>query len=431
MDLKTSFSPTTSSSSTPPSSSSSLAPATVPSRSILRACDHKDLTFEQYIWKVWVILQTKSYKPHDVQILPVAPMVETLDAMCHRLDLIEQFSTVLFDPYTISKILKHFPYARVKLVKYFQWLEKIKGNFVWQLAQKVSDEVDRSWGNRRAMHLLGYSSNLRLGTMLMETGWFAESIIVLDLAQQQAGYEPVKTLQVLRVLLMSESFSGQHEVASDTIKHIEALLCQPVSLTTNLVAALHQAMSVSFFENCEFDLSYQHGLIALRLLGEQVCVSSTIINTYRQMARCCIAKKRSHQANLMITQAVIWARQAFGMTSVYYAEVLEDYAFCLLAMNKNYLQVYDDAMEIYLAKYGEDFSRLDVAQGNLALGLFIRKERLAAKRVKALDLAVREYQSMFNPLLDMDETEDEFSNRVERLAISVVQNEFQILDFMP
>ncbi|XP_065092438.1 uncharacterized protein LOC135713280 [Ochlerotatus camptorhynchus] len=320
----------------------------------------------------WTFTQQKGTLTAVLEQLPIPFMINVLDEMCHLPELAQHQRQVLSNPYNVSNILRCEPSARTKLTVYFQWLEKSTKNFVWTLTENICHFIalypDLSDG-----HLLGFRYMLKLGTFLMEAGWYAEAIILLNIAKGQAKGRSIKTLQVLKVLVLAESLSNRDEAAFLTISEIHSLAGITKVVPMSLTAELHCALAASYFENCEFNASYQQGLLALQLLGEGICPYETMIGTFRQLGRSCIAKQRLFQAKLLITQAVSWAWHSFGSTSVVYAEALEDYAFYLLMMN-----AYDDAMKvvteaknIYFDVYGYLGVQAELAQGNLAFRLYL------------------------------------------------------------
>ncbi|KXJ81366.1 hypothetical protein RP20_CCG020108 [Aedes albopictus] len=311
----------------------------------------------------------------ELQSQPTSFIVSVLDEMCFNPDLELVQRQLLSNPFNVCKILRYIPGARMKLTIYFQWLDKLTKNFVWTVVDNIRDYTCQ----RRRLpngHLLGFRSLLNLGTLLMESGWYAEAVILLNIAKGQAKGRPLKILQALKVKVLALALSNRDEAASLTITEIYTLIGSTKSIPKGLTAEIHYTLAVSYFETCEFNASYQQGLMALRLLVDGFCSHEMIIRTFRQLGKSCLAMRKPYHAKLLITQALSWAWNTFGSTSNMHAETLEDYAFYLLMLNayENAVQVTTEAKNIYYNLYGSLGLQPEVAQGNLPFRLFLESQ---------------------------------------------------------
>ncbi|XP_062554740.1 uncharacterized protein LOC134219869 [Armigeres subalbatus] len=303
-------------------------------------------------------------------------MIEELDQMCYLPDLVQEQRAVLTNPFNVCKILRSHPNARAKLVVYFLRLEQSTKDFVWTLVENICSFIRRRTDLSDG-HLLGFHSMLKLGTFLMDAGWQAEAIILLNIASGQAKGQTIKLLTVLKTLLLAESLSNREEAAFSTLSQIHTLAGMAESIPMALTVELHNSFAVSFFEKLDFNSSYQQGLLALQLLGEGTHRNEVKIGVFRQLSKSCLAKGRPVQAKLLITQAVSWALHCFGSSSVIYAEVLEDYAFYLLMMNayEDAVSATNEAKNIYYKQYGPLALQAELAQGNLAFRMYIDNQK--------------------------------------------------------
>lgn len=321
----------------------------------------------------WNFNQQQESLAAELERLPVPFMVNVLDEMCHSPELVQIQRQVLSNPLNVCKILRCVPNARIKLTVYFQWMEKLSKNFVWNMVQNVCGFITQSTELSDG-HLLGFRSLLKLGQFFVESGWYAEAIALLHTVKlHQTKGRPMKVLQVLKILVLAEALSNRDEAAFVTISSIHTLVGLTKGIPMSFTAEMHCTLTVSYFEICEFNASYQQGLLALQLLGEEICPHETIIETFRQLGKSCIPNRRPYQAKLLITQAVSWAWHNFGSTSVTYAEALEDYAFYLLMMDayEDAVKVITEVKDIYYGLYGHLGLQAELAQGNLAFRLYL------------------------------------------------------------
>ncbi|XP_039442901.1 uncharacterized protein LOC120423247 [Culex pipiens pallens] len=321
----------------------------------------------------------------ELEKLPTTFMLNVLEEMSHQPELVHLQLEVLSNPVNVSKILHTEPCGREKMLKFFLILEKSNAGFVWNLTEQYQ-AVMALLPNLPDGHLLGFSNNLELGSFLVETGWYAEASVILSLARRQAGSRPLELLKTLRVALVAESLASRYEEASQTIADIAALIKHAKNVPMTLTAGLHHSLSVCFFEESDFEGSYQHGVMALQLLDDSInCSYETIVGTFRQLAKTCLAMKRPGQARLLITQAVSWSRHHFGAVSVPYAEALEDFAFYLLAVNayRDCLKIESEVKDVYFNLFGHLCLQPELAQGNLAFRLYL--ESYGYKNIGSID----------------------------------------------
>nr|XP_019533821.2 uncharacterized protein LOC109405244 [Aedes albopictus] len=299
-------------------------------------------------------------------------MVSVLDDMCHEPDFIEPLSEILSNPFTVCKILREEPSGQIKLTIYFQWLEKSRKNFVWTVVDNINHFVDNCSGLPDE-HLLGFSSLLNFGSFLMESAWYAEAVILLNIAKAQSQGQPMMMLQVSKFMALALALSNRHEAAFITMSEVHTLLGLIEGIPKCLKVETHCSLAVSYFETCEFNASYQEGLLALQLLEDGICSIETIIGVFRQLSKSCLAKRKPFQAKLLITQAVSWAWHNFGILSRIFADTLEDYACYLLMLNayEDAVKVTTDARNIFSLLYGSLALEPELAQGNLPFRLYL------------------------------------------------------------
>ncbi|KXJ76004.1 hypothetical protein RP20_CCG010563 [Aedes albopictus] len=295
--------------------------------------------------------------------------------MCYEPGLVQLQRRLLSNPLNVSRILRQEPGAREKVIIYFQWLEKTSKSFVWTVVENIL-RFSKQIIEVPDEHLLGFNAMIHLGKFFIESGWYAEAIVVLNIAKNQTRGHPFKLLQATKVLVQAEIFSNRYEAAFSTIAEIHILVERTCLVSMSLTAEIRCSLAVAHFEVGEFDASYQQGLLALQLLGENICPHETTIGTFRQLSKTCLALKRPYQAKLMITQAVSWAWHNFGSSSRIYAETLEDYAFYLLMLDayEDAVKLTTEAKNIYYKLYGHLGLQPQLAQGNLPFRLYLESQ---------------------------------------------------------
>ncbi|XP_050079617.1 amyloid protein-binding protein 2-like [Anopheles maculipalpis] len=320
--------------------------------------------------------------------LPLGTRLDLLAEMCDYPSLVEVQWEILSDPLLVSDFIKYLSADLTPLVQCLQWLQSVKKPVPFQLFRQYKKLIEeKKWKDVPVR--FDYRCGLRIGTFLTETGWTMEAIDILQLAHQHARCGTAEELTVLRQLMRAQTLTGKLINAMQTYDRMKILLSgitqqmeSSQQLPNNLnegqslqdlkVAVFH-SFSLYHFEEQSFDLSYAYGMHSLTSISER-SPSRLVIDVLRQLVRACLGRRMHAKAAFILKHAIGLVVQHCGRFSPLYAETLEDLAILLLVCNhvSESVDVYEEAQQIYMQRYGSRNLMLSLAQGNLAYGLCLQ-----------------------------------------------------------
>ncbi|KAL9704380.1 hypothetical protein quinque_007898 [Culex quinquefasciatus] len=247
-----------------------------------------------------------------------------------------------------------------KIVKCVQYMETERTNYVDQLTKNVAQEES-----------LDFESSLRLGSFLAEAGWYREAIQVFEVALGLADGQPLRQLEVMSQMLVSQVLTKHSEVerSGEVIRSMMTNLQVPAGLRISV----NHAISAQCFEKCMFEDSHRYAVEAFQDLNHRTSPKQ-VIQIFSHLSKTCIPLKLFRQAKLLITQAVSLAWYHYGSPSIVYARALEDYALYLVTMNavEDGMNTFSEAQQTLLQLYGPRNLQQTVTQGNLCFGVYLQ-----------------------------------------------------------
>lgn len=249
-----------------------------------------------------------------------------------------------------------------------------------------------------AAQLLDHFNNgLTVGAFFGEAGWHGEAIqflrAALRLIQQVLGTDAhasthldaavhhhhhhhlhLAHLQCLTRLLHAEAryydfpaSYATHDAGAALFRRLGAERV-PRTLRTMWFAAV----SVQYFARSDYENSNRWGVSALK----ELCSSTPdklVVDVLRQTAKACVLKRQFERARMLLGQALLIAKQVFGVRHYKYADVMMDFAFYLLNVDliANSVKIYQEALKIRVALLGARSLHVAIAEEDLAYALYV------------------------------------------------------------
>ncbi|XP_014664027.1 PREDICTED: amyloid protein-binding protein 2-like isoform X3 [Priapulus caudatus] len=219
-----------------------------------------------------------------------------------------------------------------------------------------------------------------LEAFLSEAGWYCASERVMSACFQLCKLENnttnwTKCLECCIRLLHSRNLYCKF-TESDTSYHesqyyAEKLISAGHPINTS---SLYCELCSLFFVRSQYDEAYKWSTLALKGLTSAL-PSKVIVDVLRQASKACVVKREFRRAEMLITEAVHVARDAFGCQHPKYADTLLDYSFYLLNVDQisQSVQVYQTALDVRQSVFGGKNIHVAIAHEDLAYALYVHE----------------------------------------------------------
>ncbi|KAK3600300.1 hypothetical protein CHS0354_027144 [Potamilus streckersoni] len=188
---------------------------------------------------------------------------------------------------------------------------------------------------------------------------------------QREGY----TSRICFRLFHVQNANCQYKDADVTRKTAFQLLKKLSECGVNVnKAMLYTECCALLFAESQYDEAFKYCRLAMKELAASL-PQKAIVDVLRQCSKACIMKREFHKAEVLIKQAVSFARDCFGLKHPKYSDALLDYGFYLLNVDSvnAAIQVYQNALDIRQSVFGGNNLHVAIAHEDLAYASYVQE----------------------------------------------------------
>ncbi|XP_046583008.1 amyloid protein-binding protein 2-like isoform X2 [Haliotis rubra] len=264
-----------------------------------------------------------------------------------------------------------------------------------------------------------------LGGFLSDAGWFQDSERVYKACAEVCQAETdtgslCRALECSVRLLHVQNANCKYREADQTCREafrlMEILAQHGITVSKS---ALYTECCALLFAESQYDEAYKYCTLALHELAPSLS-HKAVVDVLRQCSKACVVKREFEKAEVLIKQAVAYAREHFGSHHPKYSDALLDYGFYLLNVDSipGSVCVYQIALDIRQAVFGGNNLYVAIAHEDLAYASYV-EQYSSGRFQKAKDHAEKAIEILCN-ILPVDHLLLSSSKRVKALILEEI-----------